>query len=348
MWRCITQNGIQMLSSRENQRREKTLTDAAPEESGLPPEQKKSSLLKQAIPWVITIACFVFLYTRIAGPASGQGMSVVAYLGSVFASVNWWMWLALMVPYSLFFFAVDSLIIWRVINWFNAKVSYMDILPVRASTYILSIINEQLGKGAMAVYLYRREGVPGWKLGSSMLFIMVCELLYLCAWANIGYGLQADNLPDIFSALPWIGMGLVLTFAIAVLYFKGKILPNFALRDRDILHTFREANVGQYLLILLLRSPALLAAVVVYSEALSLFGIEYSYLQMLGILPVIFFGASIPGPFRAVAVSMWVVLFPEYPAEMSAFGLVQHNFFILFNALIGLVFVRRAQKELFA
>ena len=76
-------------------------------------------------------------------------------------------------------------------------------------------------------------------------------------------------------------------------------------------------------------------------------GIEYSYLQMLGILPVIFFGASIPGPFRAVAVSMWVILFPDYPAEMSAFGLVQHNFFILFNALIGLIFMRRAQREIF-
>ena len=69
--------------------------------------------------------------------------------------------------------------------------------------------------------------------------------------------------------------------------------------------------------------------------------------QMLGILPVIFFGASIPGPFRAVAVSMWVILFPDYPAEMSAFGLVQHNFFILFNALIGLIFMRRAQREIF-
>ena len=92
---------------------------------------------------------------------------------------------------------------------------------------------------------------------------------------------------------------------------------------------------------------ALLAAVFVYAEALTLFGIEYSYLQMLGILPVIFFGASIPGPFRAVAVSMWVILFPDYPAEMSAFGLVQHNFFILFNALIGLIFMRRAQREIF-
>jgi len=199
----------------------------------------------------------------------------------------------------------------------------------------------------MALYLNRREGVPGWKLGSSMLFIMVCELLYLCAWANIGLFLQWDNLPPVFQALPWVGLGIVTAFVVFYLYFKGLILPGSKLRDRDIFFAFREARLDQYLLILLLRSPALLAAVFVYAEALSLFGVELSYLQMLGLLPVIFFGASVPGPFRAVAISMWVILFPEFPAEMSAFGLVQHNFFILFNAVIGLVFLRRAQRELF-
>ena len=311
-------------------------------------ERPKPGLIKRLLPWVITIGCFAFLYSRMAGPAAAQGMSVPAYLSSVFASVDWLVWLGLMIPYSLFFFAIDSLIVWRVINWFNAPVKYGDILPVRASTYILSILNEQVGKGAMAVYLNRREGVPGWKLGSSMLFIMVCELLYLCAWANIGLALQWDNLPAVFRALPWVGMVIVAVFAVAFLYFRGHILPNLHWRDAHLLHAFKEAKLHQYIIILLLRSPALLAAVVVYSEALSLFGVEISYLQMLGILPVIFFGASIPGPFRAVAVTMWVTLFPEYPAEMSAFGLVQHNFFILFNAVIGLVFLRRAQKELFA
>ena len=320
--------------------------DAA-EEKQTAVSQPRSSLLKRLIPWVITVGCFAFLYTRMAGPAAAQGMSVAGYLAAVFASVNWLAWLALMIPYSLFFFAVDSLIVWRVINWFDAKVSYTDILPVRASTYILSILNEQVGKGAMALYLNRREGVPGWKLGSSMLFIMVCELLYLCAWANIGLALQWDSLPAVFRALPWVGMVIVAVFAVLYLYFRGRILPSVTLRDRHIVHAFREAALGQYAIILLLRSPALLAAVVVYSEALALFGIEFGYLQMLGILPVIFFGASVPGPFRAVAVSMWVILFPEHPAEMSAFGLVQHNFFILFNAVIGLVFLRRAQQELF-
>jgi hypothetical protein len=32
---------------------------------------------------------------------------------------------------------------------------------------------------------------------------------------------------------------------------------------------------------------------------------------------------------------------------MTAFGFVQHNFFIFFNAAIGLLFLRRANRELF-
>ena len=42
-----------------------------------------------------------------------------------------------------------------------------------------------------------------------------------------------------------------------------------------------------------------------------------------------------------------MILFPGQPGEMTAFGFVQHNFFIFFNATIGLLFLRRANRELF-
>ena len=312
-----------------------------------PATPPRPGLAKRVLPWVVTLGCFAFLYTRVAGPAAREGLSVAAYLARVFSQVSWPAWLALMIPYSLTFFLIDSLVVWRVINWFNARVSYSDILPVRASTYILSILNEQLGKGAMAVYLNRREGVPGWKLGSSMLFIMICEVYYLCFWANVGAALQWDSLPEVFHALPVVGLALLLAFAVGYLYFRGRILPAVGLRDRHLLDAFRQARIHHYLGVFLLRSPALLIGVFIYARALALFGVEVSYLQMLGYLPVIFFGAAVPGPFRAVAISMWVILFPEHPAEMSAFGLVQHNFFIFFNAAIGLLFVRRANREIF-
>jgi hypothetical protein len=90
-----------------------------------------------------------------------------------------------------------------------------------------------------------------------------------------------------------------------------------------------------------------LAAVGVYTVALRLFGVDASFQSLMGRLPVIFFAATVPTPMRAAAITSWVVLFPENEGKMAAFGLLQHNFFVLFNALIGIVFWRRAQRELF-
>ena len=86
---------------------------------------------------------------------------------------------------------------------------------------------------------------------------------------------------------------------------------------------------------------------IVYTIALNLFGVHASVLPLLGYLPIIFFAATVPTPMRAAAITLWVVLFPRNEGQMAAFGFVQHNFFILFNALIGVVFLRRAQRELF-
>jgi hypothetical protein len=311
-----------------------------------PPVRPKPALWQRALPWVVTLACFAWLWHRISGAAARHGTTTHDYLMSVFASVSWPSWLALMIPYSAFFFLVDSTVVWRVVNWFNARVPWREILPIRASAYILSILNEQVGKGAMALYLNRRDGVPGWEVGSSMLFIMFCELLYLTFWATVGYVISGDDLPHQFRLVPWVALVVFTLFAVWVAYFRGLIAPHSQLRERPILKAFREASPLRYVAIAALRSPALLAAVIVYTLALRLFGVDASFLHMLGVLPVIFFAAAVPTPMRAAAITIWVVLFPEHEAQMSAFGFVMHNFFIFFNATIGLCFLARARREL--
>ncbi len=309
--------------------------------------QRSSTCAARLLPWVITIACFAFLYTRIDGAARRQGSSLVPYLVGVFEKVDWWSWLALMIPYSLLFFLVDSLVIWRVVNWFNARVPYRDILPVRASTYILSILNEQVGKGVMAYYLNRRDGVPGWQVGSSMLFIMFCEFYYLLTWACVGAMLRWDRVPDAFRVLPWVALGALVFFALWVLYFRGAIAPGSKLRERDMLRSFRLASPWHYAAVIVLRSPALLTAAFVYSRRARALRRR----------------VELPRDARRAAADLLRrrdarsdargrdhdvgALFPDHPAEMAAFGLVMHNFFIFFNAAIGLVFLRRANRELF-
>jgi hypothetical protein len=274
-------------------------------------------------------------------------MDLASYMSDVFATVNWAPWLLLMVGYSLFYFAVDTLVVTRALNWFIADIKYKDIAPIRASAYIISIFNEQIGKGAMAFYLNKRDKIPGWEVSSVMLFIMFCEVFYLLVWATIGYTVAGTSLPDAFSLVPIFAAGAACFFIIWVAYFNGSIFQKSELRDRRVFHAFRQAKLWHYGAFLVLRSPALLAAIVVYTVALQLFGVPASLLELLPYLPVVFFAAAVPTPMRAAAITFWVILFPDNEGQMAAFGFVQHNFFILFNAAIGLVFWRRAQRELF-
>ena len=319
-------------------------TAAAPSDASAP---KKPSALQRVIFLVITVICFLYLYYRLNSAAAREGLTLVAYMSQVFSHVAWVPWLALMMAYSCFYFLVDTRVTTSALNWFLDKnIRYRDILPIRASAYIISVFSEQIGKGAMAYYLNRRDRIPGWEVGSVMLFIMFCEVFYLMAWAAIGF-FFGTNLPEAFSAIPWIALGGAVVLTVWILYFNATILPGSGLRDKRIFHAFRMAKPWHYGAFFLLRSPAILGAVVVYTIALRLFGVEASFLSLFPYLPVIFFAATVPTPMRAAAITLWVVLFPDNVGQMAAFGFVQHNFFVLFNALLGLIFWPRARRELF-
>jgi len=312
-----------------------------------PAAHGRSNTLGRIAFLVITAGCFTYLYYRLNGAATREGSSLVEYMTQVFAHVRWLPWLGLMVVYSGFYFLIDTLVVTRALNWFVKPIRYSEILPIRASAYIISVFNEQIGKGAMAFYLNKRDQIPGWEVTSVMLFIMFSEIFYLLIWATVGFALSRNSLPDIFGLIPYITLGGAAAFVLWILYFRKKILPENQLRNLQIVHAFKVATLKHYGLFFLFRSPALLAAVLVYTLALRLFGVDASFLSLLGYLPIIFFAAAIPTPMRATAITLWVILFPENEGQMAAFGFVQHNFFILFNALIGVVFWTRTQRELF-
>ncbi|HVA94924.1 MAG TPA: hypothetical protein VNI36_08485 [Candidatus Dormibacteraeota bacterium] len=309
--------------------------------------RKKAKLWQRILPFLITVACFTYLYTRLRSAAAAEHSTLVSYLIKSFENVNWLHWLALMIPYCFLYLLIDSLVVWSVINWFNTKIRYADILPIRASAYILSMVNEQVSKGAIAVYLNRRDGVPGWEIGSSMLFLMFCEFYSLILWASLGVMLQWRNFQEVFHIIPWIALGAGIFFVFFHLFFSGKIGAGIALRDRPIFRAFRLAKIWQYGAVILMRAPLVIVGVIVYTLALRMFGGTVGFGEMLGYLPVIFFGAAMPGPMHSVAILFWVLLFPARPGQMTAFGFVMHNFFIIFNAGVGLLFLRRASREMF-
>jgi hypothetical protein len=317
------------------------------------PVTRRSSPLFKVVTWLLTIGCFYLVYTRTDAAAAREGLTVVGYLARFFGEANWLAWLALMMPYSVFFFLVDAHVTWRVVRWFNAPdLRLRDMLPIRASAYILSLVNEQVGKGAMSLYPYKRHGVPAWQAISCMLLLGLMEIYQLLFFSSLGvitgyHVVQAASTQiPLDVILPAVFIGAAIYLPLHIAYFRGHLLPRFRLREQPVVHAFRQAKPVHYLLILLCKAPNLIGAIIVYTLALELFNVDVSFAQMLAFLPVIFLAAALPLPFHAGALVVWTVLFPEFP-EVGAFSLVMHTFFVLFNAFIGVLFLPKANRELF-
>lgn len=307
----------------------------------------------RAITWLLAIACFYLVYTKVVQAGARDGLGPWEYLIDFFQGVSWLQWLAIMIPYSIFFFVVDSHATWRVLRWFNApNLKFTDVLPIRGSAYILSMVNEQVGKGAMTLYLQRRHKVALWEGLSSMIFLAMGEIYQLLIFSAVGVALYNELVQQASSQLP-LSTILPAVFAVAALYFplhyaffSGRLAPNVGLLKKPIVHSLTRAKLKHYALLLLFKAPNLIMAVVIYTAALKLFNVPVNFGQMLAFLPVIFLAAALPLPFHAGALLLWTVLFPEYP-EVGAFSLVMHTFFVAFNALLGVFFLPKANRELF-
>jgi hypothetical protein len=317
------------------------------------PRMKPTQLLWRVVTWALAIGCFYLVFGRIEAAAARDGLDPVKYIVEFFREADWLTWLGLMIPYSIFFFLVDAHVTWRVIRWLNVPtIRFAEILPIRASAYILSLVNEQVGKGAMSLYLNRSHRVPVLEGISSMILLGVMEIYQLLIFSAVGVFAHLDMVQSASSALPldriliWTYVVAALYAPVHLLYFGGRLLPGSQLKERTILKAFRRARPIHYLLVLLFKAPNLLAGVVVYTSALALFHVDVNFGQMLAFLPVIFLAAALPLPFHAGALLLWTVVFPGYP-EVGVFSMVMHTFFVVFNALIGLLFLPRANRELF-
>ncbi len=332
---------------------DRTTTPDAPRDSAVTTRSPWRTRVQRVLTWAVAAACFYAVFAKIEAAAAREGISAMAYLARFFADADWRTWIALMVPYSCFFFLVDAHVTWRVVRWFNAPdFRFARMLPIRASAYILSLVNEQVGKGAITLYLWRRHAVPGWQALSSMVLLGMMEIYQLLIFSALGTALYFDLVVQASTRLPLarilviVFIGAAIYFPLHLAYFSGRLLPASRLRERQILRAFRLARLRHYALIVLFKAPNLVGAVFVYTFALELFNVDVAFGKMLAFLPVIFLAAALPLPFHAGALLLWTVLFPDYP-EVGAFSLVMHSFFLLFNAAIGLAFLPLANRELF-
>lgn len=287
-------------------------------------------------PLAVTILIFAFIFSRIPFEALWDALSRARLLP----------FFALMGVFALCFFLVDTFVLSRMVRWFHGPIRYRELLPVRASTYLVSLINTQLAQAALALYIYRRFRTPLGRISGTIATLILLEATTLLLFATLGLWMFPGTLPGASILLP---LGLAAVWTCALLLARG--IPFSRLRESPIFHTLRSARFWQMAAILLVKGTIFLLSIFVHRYALSLFGIEIPFLRLLIFLPVVFLAAALPVTVAHLGTSQaaWIFFFSSYApeADLLAYSLASHLTFMLANGLLGLIFLPKAYADLF-
>ena len=278
---------------------------------------------------LLTLAILGLILRRVPFPA----------LAAALHQADYRMFLALMIPNTLFYFAWDTLVLTVVIRWFHGPVPYRDLLPVRASSYVVGFFNTNLGRGALAAYLCRRLQAPFLELGSTVIFLVLTEYTQLVLWSMLGIiGFRAEVTRSL--------LAVATTVAIFWIVVRVALVP----RTWSLLRTFRLATLGQYVEIVVLRAPMFFVSLCLHYYAAHAFGIHIPFVQMLTFLPVIFMLAALPVTVAHLGTTQaaWIFFFGQYAAapRLLAFSLAAHLVFASTRALLGVLWLPVAYVDL--
>lgn len=300
---------------------------------------RPSGKARRLIPVALTAAIFIFIFWRIP---FGE---FVAALGKA----RLLPFLALMASFSACFFLMDTFVLSRMIRWFHGPLTFPALLPVRAVTYVVSIINTQLAQVALALYFHRRFQTPLAEITGTVAMLILLEVTNLISFASIGVVSFPGGAPPALFALPaglacfWL---LIIRAARGGLGAVGKKIGSHAL-----LNAFRAIRPRQALAVLALKGSVFLLSLFVHKYALTLFGMDIPTLRLLTFLPLTFMISALPVTVAHLGTSQaaWIFFFSDYApeADLLAYSLVSHLTFMLANGTIGLLFIPKAYSDLF-
>ena len=310
-----------------------------PESPSLEDISRRRIAWARGVPVALTVVVFLLIFWRIPFGAFWHALSRAQLLP----------FLGLIGSFSLCFFLLDTFVLSKLIRWFHGPLPYRDLLPVRAVTYLVSIINTQLAQGALALYIHRRFRTPLAQITSTVALMILLETTNLILFATVGFIAFPGGAPLSLLALP---LALVVVWLLIISLARGKLnVLGQRLSHSELLSTFRRARLRQCAVVLGLKGSVFLLALLVHSQALAFFGIEIPLARLVAFLPVVFLMGALPITVAHLGTSQaaWIFFFSAYApaADLLAYSLVSHLTFMLANGTFGVLFLPKAYSDLF-
>ncbi len=247
----------------------------------------------------------------------------------------------------------DTFAMSAVFGRFGCRVPYKDLYLVRASTYLLAVVNYHVGQAAIVGYLYRVRRVPLLRASGWILFIIGINVgtLFLLASAGATRVSSTGQL-QLLRYIPLAcGVGIVLYAAL--LTWK----PPF-LAERALFKPLFEMGIPGHIFGVLVRLPHIGVLLVWHFASLRMFGVQVSPGAALLYLPAYFAVSSLPINVNGLGVAQLVAVYFFAPyavvapgtadpvaaqkAAVIAYSLATSGISIVLQVVLGLVCLRWA------
>lgn len=212
------------------------------------------------------------------------------------------------VGYFLVMYIVDSLSISRILTHFGHPNSLRDILPARALTYLLMVINYAASQAAFAFYEYRKRQVPISEMMGIFGIIAFLDLYLLATlaflasliedWSITVFGLPVGTFIRLFTLCGYAFLLINIAFwngwlnKIPILHYLAPLFDR--LRNKPFFSVLKRSKPEDYLYTAIMRLPVhALILLSLYVVALT-FRSHIPFINVAANTPLIFFIGSIP------------------------------------------------------
>lgn len=289
------------------------------------------------------VAIFVFIFARI--PFHEVADAVAARDNLRF------------VPFAFLYFTVVFVLECVGLAWlfrrFHGGATFREMMPIRGATYLLGLINYNVGLGGIIYYVHKKRRETPWiEIASSLLLLAGWDTILLVGLASYGLffagvgGADASGLRILCLCL--LG-GLVPYALVCATRLKGPAWLE-RLRRWRLLTAVVRADLRAHAELWALRLPLHLFIVFGHWVALDLYDIRVPFDAALVYIPVIILIGVLPisphgwGTTQAASLVFFSAYGPE--AGVLAYSLMMNLIYLLFQVAVGLAFLRKAWRDI--
>jgi len=241
-------------------------------------------------------------------------------------------------------FLADTFTISKTFTWFTTPISYRTVLKIRGASYLMSVINYNLGQGALVIFANRARSVSYGRATGTVLLLMGVSLVVLLLLS--GVGLFVSDAPKAVLFRPYV---IALAAAFAAYLVVVAVKPRFLSRW-SVAQPMLDAGLRGHLAAIAVRAPHVALVFLAHYLTMRAFGIEIPLLAFLSAMPFVSLMSAIPispqglGTTQYAAVYFFSAFAPgtaaQQKATVLAYSLTTSVLAIFFMVATGLLFLR--------